>query len=437
MLNWLIGNLNFSHTFLITPYLSTNIALELRTSLTSNCFALLIMFMYIITTIYSFGYLTFERDKHKVRFHIFTFFAVLMGIGLAYSNNLFTAFVFYDLLSFFTYMLVRHHKDENSEEQAFKYAMYLILPAMLFLLPAIILVYNIVGHTNYIVGGLFTNIPISKMFVNILFLMFMYGITKTALYPLHKWLICAMVAPSPVSALLHAVLVVKGGLYFMYRVIYEIFGLEFLRENIYYFYGLPWPIYIAISSIILAGISAIASENIKQRLAYSTISQIGYISMCLFCFTEEAITGAKMQFMAHSFAKISLFYYAGYLLARYHISNVSELKFKRNHFNIILSVMWLIPAFSLMSMPLTIGYISKHSIIRGTLHNINDVPIFITLIVGMFLCIFYLYPIVRHLVLFNNKNERKFVGQYFSTFAIYFSISIIAIMIIISYFFVL
>ena len=429
MIVWLLSKLKFNYVIVNTSILSTNISITLKTSLTSNCFVLLILFMYVITTIYSIGYLIFERDKRKIRFHVFTFLSVLMCIGLAYSDNLFTAFIFYDLLSVFTYMLVKHHKDENNEEHAFTYAMYLIIPSMLFLLPAIISVYNIAEYTDFVNGGILAKHPISKIYVNILFLLFIYGISKTALYPLHGWLIHAMVAPSPVSALLHAVLVVKGGLFFLYKVITETFGLEYLRENIYQLYGFYWPIYIAGISIITAGISAIACENIKQRLAYSTISQIGYISMCLFLFTEEGVYGAKMQFIAHSFAKISLFYYAGYLLARYHCINIQELKYSRNKFNIFLSILFLIPCFSLMSFPLTIGFISKHAIIAGSLQTIHDIIILIVICAGMILCIMYLYPIVHHLMSFNNHNKR-FTQQYGSTFCIYFSVLIIAILII-------
>ena len=434
MIDWFIKLLHTKKTFYTSNILSTNIDLTLQSSFISNCFVALILFMYLITTIYSIGYLIFERDKHKIKFHIATFFAVIVCIGLAYSQNLFTAFIFYDLLSFFTYILVRHHNDENSENHAFIYAMYLIIPSMLFLLPAIICIYNIAQHTDFTIGGILSKHPISVPYVNLLFLLIMYGISKTALYPLHKWLIHAMVAPSPVSALLHAVLVVKGGLFLLYKVINEIFGIEFLQQNIYKIGGIYWPIYIAIISIIFAGISAITSENIKQRLAYSTISQIGYISLCLFCFTNEGIEGAKMQFLAHSFAKISLFYYAGYLLARYHCTTIGELKYKRNHFNIFLSILWLIPCFSLMSMPITIGYIGKHAIISSSIQNIQDFIILATIFIGMILCIFYLYPIIHHLVLFNNNNKR-FTNQYGSTFCIYLSVSVIAVSIIFGYFF--
>ena len=432
MLPWLTKLLATKLTLFHTALLSTNIDITLQTSFISNCFALLILFMYFITTIYSIGYLTFEREKHKMMFHVKILFAVATCIGLAYSQNLFTAFIFYDLLSFFTYLLVRHHKDEHSDKHAFIYAMYLMLPSMLFLLPAIICVYSIAQYTDFVDGGILIKYPISKVYINILFFLFIYGISKIAIYPLHKWLIHAMVAPSPVSALLHAVLVVKGGLFLLYKVINEIFGLEVLQQNIYKIGGIYWPVYIASISIILAGISAIASDNIKQRLAYSTISQIGYISLCFFCFTEDGMNGAKIQFVAHSFAKISLFYYAGYLLVRYHCIDVHELKYMRNHFNIFLSFMWLIPCFSLMSMPLTIGYISKHMIIFNIVKTYQDVFILMIIFIGTILSVFYLQPIVLHLIIFNNHNKR-FTHQYGSTFCVYISVFIIAIAIVCGY----
>lgn len=429
ILNYLLNILNTEYTICSTKMLATNINFELQTSFTSNCFVMLIIFMYIITTIYSIGYLIFERSKHKIKFHFLTALSVVICICLAYSKNLFTAFIFYDLLSVSTYSLVRIHKDKKSETNAFIYAMYLIIPSTLFLLPAIICVYNIAEYTDFVEGGILSKHPLSKFYVNILFLLFVYGISKTALYPLHKWLIYAMVAPSPVSALLHAVLVVKGGLFLLYKVINEIFGLKFLSENIYTFHGVYWPIYVASISILVAALSANSSKNIKKRLAYSTISQIGYISLCLFCFSDEGIIGAKMQFLAHSFAKISLFYYAGYLYIRYKCFDIDELKHERNKFNIYLSLIWLIPCFSLISMPFTIGYIGKHAIIANSI-NSNSIAVLIVVFIGMLLCIGYLFPIIDHLISFRTKINKRFSGQYGSTFCVYFSATIISICII-------
>ena len=411
-----------------TGNLLPNLKLTLQTSFVSNCFVSMIIVLYILTAIYSIGYLNFERDKRKVRFHVSMLCSVLITICLAYSANLFTAFVFYDLLSVSTYLLVKHHGDEKSEKHALNYLFYLLVPSMLLLLPAIIQIYYISGNTNFAENGMLNNIPVSKAYVNILLLMFIYGISKTALYPLHKWLIHAMVAPSPVSALLHAVLVVKGGLFLLYKVITETFGVEFLQKNTYQFYNIYWPVYISAISIILSAISAIRSENIKQRLAYSTISQIGYISMCFFALSKESILAGQVYFLAHSFAKISLFFYAGYLLARYHVSNITELKFRRNHLNIALSILWIIPVLSLMSMPMTIGFIGKHSLINGLLFAQTDILFLIIIFVGMMLCIFYIYPIFYHLLIFNN--DSRFKGQKIETSCIYIAVISIAVLII-------
>ncbi len=428
MLALLLKKLSFEYTILNFGFAINGVSFCLKTSFISNVFVFLILFMYLMTSIYSIGYMNFERDKHKMRFHIFTFLSVLSCIGLAYSGNLITAFIFYDLLSVFTYMLVKHHGDENSERHAFSYAMYLILPSTLLLLPAIVAIYYLAGHTNFSVNGIITSVPISKGYINILFLLFMYGISKTAIYPLHKWLIHAMVAPSPVSALLHAVLVVKGGLFFLYKVVSETFGLQFLRENIYTICDIYWPLYVACFGIIVAGISAIGSKNIKERLAYSTISQIGYVSMCIFCFTEESMMGAKMHFLAHSFAKILLFYYAGYLLARYHCYNVGELKLRRNGFNIFLSTIFLIPCLSLLSFPLTFGSIAKSAILKTTITSNTGFLIIPTILIGTIVCVLYLFPIVNHLVNFNNN--RRFFDQSFSTATIYIPSLIISLLII-------
>ena len=428
MLLSLLQKLKFEKIIFSTDFIYRNIDITLKTSFISNCFVVMIIFLYVLTSIYSIGYLHFEKDKRRIRFHILMFVSSLTTICLAYSDNLFTAFIFYDLLSVLTYQLVKHHGDEHSERSALSYALYLLLPSMMFLLPAIIYIYTITGHTNFVVGGILKSIPISKPFINLLFLMFIYGISKIALYPLHKWLLYAMVAPSPVSALLHAVLVVKGGLFFLYKVINEIFGLTFLRENIYTIYGIYWPVYIACISIIFSAISAITSNNIKQRLAYSTISQIGYVSLCLFFFTENSVFAGQLQFLAHSLAKISLFYYAGYMLVRYHTANINELKFSRNNISVFWSVLWIIPIISLMSMPLTFGFISKHAIISGI---VNRMVILLVLIVGMIMCILYLFPILLHVVNCELINRRFSIkDQTFYTLCMYIPVLVVACLIV-------
>src|SRR5574344_1867849 len=157
MIEFLLQKLHFEHLLFSSVNVLPNVAIELKTSFISNCFVLLIVFLYAITAIYSIGYLTFERDKHKIRFHVLMVISSLVTIGLAYSANLFTAFIFYDLLSFFTYMLVRHHKDDNSENHAFIYTMYLILPSMLFLFPAIIYVYVLAENVEFAANGILSN----------------------------------------------------------------------------------------------------------------------------------------------------------------------------------------------------------------------------------------------------------------------------------------
>jgi formate hydrogenlyase subunit 3/multisubunit Na+/H+ antiporter MnhD subunit len=150
--------------------------------------------------------------------------------------------------------------------------------------------------------------------------------------------------------------------------------------------------------------------------------------MCFFALSKESILAGQVYFLAHSFAKISLFFYAGYLLARYHVSNITELKFRRNHLNIALSILWILPVLSLMSMPMTIGFIGKHSLINGLLFAQTDILFLIIIFVGMMLCIFYIYPIFYHLLIFNN--DSRFKGQKIETSCIYIAVISIAVLII-------
>ena len=154
--------------------------------------------------------------------------------------------------------------------------------------------------------------------------------------------------------------------------------------------------------------------------------------MCLFCFSQKAIIAAQLQFLSHSFAKISLFFYAGYLLSRYAVKNVDELRFRKNHFNIFMSIVWLVPVLSLMSMPLTFGFISKHTITSSIILQLQDIGILLVIVIGIILCILYLYPILYHLITFNTNDSRFDVKniQIFPTLCIYIPTTIISLLII-------
>ena len=193
-------------------------------------FLLVSNFLWLMTTIYSERYLSLNGFNNKSKFYIFFTLAMFSTNAIIYSSNLFTAFVFYEFLTLSTYPLVTFKKDEQSIKNGKKYLYYLLGTSIIFLLPAIILTFNLTGSLEYKIGGIFTE-NVNPLMINILILLFIFGVAKSAIMPFHRWLPAAMIAPTPVSALLHAVAVVKSGVYIMMKIILYIFGAQLLQDT--------------------------------------------------------------------------------------------------------------------------------------------------------------------------------------------------------------
>ena len=283
-------------------------------------FGLIASFLWIVTTVYSIGYMRGHGEAHQTRFY--TFFAVAMGctMGVAFADNLFTLFVFYEVLTLSTYPLVTHAGTQEARQGGRTYLGILMATSMGFLLLAVVWTWKLTGNVSFTSGGILGGAA-SPLVIGVLFALYVFGIGKAALMPFHRWLPAAMVAPTPVSALLHAVAVVKAGVFAILKITVYIFGLDLLRDT-----GVTdWLLWVAAFTILAASVIALRQDNLKARLAYSTISQLSYIVMGALLVNSTALAGSTLHLATHAFGKITLFFCAGAILVASHKTKVSQL----------------------------------------------------------------------------------------------------------------
>lgn len=350
-------------------------------------FAALASGLWIINSVYSIAYMRANDEPHQTRYYIFFAIALAATMGIAFAANLFTLFLYYELLTLSTYPLVAHHGDASTMRSARVYLGILLGTSMGLLLPAIIWTYSIAATGEFTQGGILGG-KLHGASVGLLLGLFVFGIGKAAVMPMHRWLPAAMVAPTPVSALLHAVAVVKAGVFSITKIIVYIFGVDFLAAD-----GAgDWLLYIAAFTIIAASVVALRQQNLKRMLAYSTISQLSYVVMAAAMLTPLAETGAAVHMVTHAFAKITLFFAAG---AIYTASGKTELQQLRG---IGQRMPWTMAAFtigalSMIGVPPTGGFISKWYLIAGAIEA-NSYLALGTIIVSTALNAAYFLPII-------------------------------------------
>ncbi|MDF2179846.1 proton-conducting transporter membrane subunit [Aliiglaciecola sp. CAU 1673] len=280
------------------------------------CFALLASSLWLITHLYAIGYMRAKQESHQTRFYVAFCLAMACLMGLILADNLLTLFLFYELLTLTTYPLVSHKGDEKTRKNARLYLMLLMGSSLLLLLPGILVFWQWTGSLNFTPGGLLDK---DQPGVALLYLLFVLGVAKAAVMPLHRWLPAAMVAPTPVSALLHAVAVVKAGVFTLLKVTLYLFGAEVIHAQATLLLWLP------ALTILLASFVAMTRDNLKERLAYSTISQLSYIVLGTVLANSMGLLGGALQMLMHGMAKISLFFVAGVILIASGKTNISEL----------------------------------------------------------------------------------------------------------------
>ena len=320
-------------------------------------FALVASLLWIVSTIYSIGYMRGNEEAHQTRFYACFALALASTIGVAFAGNLLTLFFFYEALTFATYPLVTHHGDDEAKQGGRTYLGVLLLTSTAFLFPAIVWTWLAAGTLDFAPGGILAG-KLSSSDATLLLMLFMFGIGKAALMPFHRWLPAAMVAPTPVSALLHAVAVVKAGVFAVVKIAVFTFGLEASGARF------DWLVVVAGFTILAASIVALRSDNLKRRLAYSTVSQLSYITIAAAVLAPLSVAGAVLHLAAHAFSKITLFFAAGSIYTASGKTEVSQLD------GIGRRMPWTMGAFtigalSLIGIPPCIGFVSKWYMLQG------------------------------------------------------------------------
>ncbi len=354
-------------------------------------FALTASFLWILVSFYSIGYMRSLKEHAQTRYYFCFAIAIFGAIGVAMSANLLSMFIFFEILTVSTYPLVIHDQSKEAISAGRKYFAYL-LTAGVFLLFAIMMTYYLTGTTDFTGGGIKALAELGsayKLTLIILFFCFLLGFMKAAWMPFHSWLPTAMIAPTPVSALLHAVAVVKAGVFGIVRIVCYIYGVDLMTSL-----GLGIALAcIAGFTMIVANLFAIAQDNLKRRLAYSTINQLSYIILGAALLTSDGIRGAMIHIPFHGFMKITLFLCAGAIMVVTGKKNISEMGGVGKTMPVTM-LAFTIGALGMCGIPPACGFISKWFLCLGTLQAHEIVFLFVLLIASL-LDVVYFFPIIH------------------------------------------
>jgi multicomponent Na+:H+ antiporter subunit D len=343
--------------------------------------------LWIVNTIYSIGYMRGHNEPRQTSFYVCFAVAISAAIGIAFSANLFTLFLFYEILTISTYPLVTHKGDADAKSGGRVYLLMLLGTSMVLLLPAIIATSVLAGTLDFTPGGILAGTA-SGLTLTILLGLYAFGIGKAALMPLHFWLPAAMVAPTPVSALLHAVAVVKAGVFTMVKVVVYVFGLDTLTSV----GANEWLIYVACASLLLSSLIALTRDNLKARLAYSTVSQLAYVVVGAAVATTTSVMGGSLHIAMHAAGKITLFFCAGAIYVAHHKTEVSQLDGIGRKMPITMAA-FLVGSLSIIGMPPFGGMWGKWLLGLGAL-DAGQVVVVAVLMLSSLLSVGYLLPIV-------------------------------------------
>ncbi|MCS7121956.1 MAG: monovalent cation/H+ antiporter subunit D family protein [Archaeoglobaceae archaeon] len=355
-------------------------------------FALTSSSLWILVSLYSIGYMRALKEHAQTRYYFCFAISIMSALGIAFSENLITLFIFYETLTIVTYPLVSHEESEEALVAGRKYLLYLMTSGS-FLLAASLITYAITGTTDFKPGGILN--PMDEVLLKILFFFYILGFMKAAYMPFHSWLPTAMIAPTPVSALLHAVAVVKAGVFGIIRVVCYIYGIDLIK-----YLNLDLILAVLASfTVIVANLLAIGEDNFKRRLAYSTINQLSFIILGASLLSPLALMGAMMHITFHGYMKITLFLCAGAIAVVTGKKLVSELSGVGKVMPITM-IAFTIGAIGMAGLPPTAGFLGKLYICLGAVQSAETfaqpllLSVILVVIIASILDIIYLLPIV-------------------------------------------
>ncbi|MFN3598251.1 MAG: proton-conducting transporter membrane subunit [Aquificaceae bacterium] len=362
-------------------------------------------FLWLITTIYAIGYL--EGAPNRRRFFVFFNLAVTSTMGIALAGNMFTFFLFYELLTLSTYPLVVHRGTQKALRAGGIYLVYTILGGSLFML-CLVLLYVFVGDSTFHTGGnpsLRAWVLENPLLGKLLFYGFFFAMAvKAAVFPLHQWLTRAMVAPAPVSALLHAVAVVKAGAFGIIRLVYELYGVELVQSM-----ELWQPLaYLTAFTILFGSFMAVFQEELKKRLAYSTMSHLSYIILGILLPGQLSTMGALLHLVNHGIMKITLFMCLGNYAEKYGVHKFKELDGVGKKMPLT-TIAFTVASLGLIGTPMTVGYLTKKYLEAGAKAAGEEWAIYVFYISSI-LSLFYLMPIVFKALFGRSKEDKEKKG---------------------------
>jgi multicomponent Na+:H+ antiporter subunit D len=328
-----------------------------------------------------------NKELHQTRFYICFAVAIASAIGIAFAGNMLTLFIFYEVLTLSTYPLVTHKGNDEARAGGRVYLGILLSTSIGFLLLAIIWTWWLTGTLDFTPGGILAGKAEGPLVV-VLLVLYMFGIGKAALMPFHRWLPAAMVAPTPVSALLHAVAVVKAGVFTVMKVIVYIFGIDFLSTT----GASGWLIWVAAITLTLASLVALTKDNLKARLAYSTVSQLSYVVLGAALATSMGVIGGSMQIAMHAVGKITLFFCAGAIYTAAHKTEISQMDGLGRVMPVTYGA-FLVGALSIIGLPPLGGSWSKWYLMLGAA-DAGQIAMIVVLMISSLLNVAYLLSIV-------------------------------------------
>lgn len=384
----LAGNTIYCKLFSIT----SSLEIAFRVDGLGLLFALVASPLWIVTSLYSIGYMRGHHEKNQTRFYAFFAVALSTTLGVAFSANLLTLYVFYELLSMSTWPLVTHHQDKEARTGGRTYLTYLLGTSVGFLLPAMIFCYVKSGGDSmaFIEGGFISTFATGPEMVLVLLLFFVFGFAKAGMMPFHSWLPAAMVAPTPVSALLHAVAVVKVGVFCIVRVFTGVFEVDFL-QRMDVAMVVTW---LAAFTVIVSSLIALTQDNLKRCLAFSTIGQLSYIILGVSLLSPLGQAGSMMHIVMHAFGKITLFMCAGGIYVATGKKYISDLNGLGRRMPFTFAA-FLIGALSVTGLPPTGGFISKWYLLNGTLQSGQTALLVVFLVSTLLNAVYLLKPVYR------------------------------------------
>ena len=380
----LSGSILTSHVITLAPGLEV----AYRVDAFGLIFAITSSFLWILVSLYSIGYMRALSEHAQTRYYFMFALAIFSAVSIAFSSNLVTFYIFYEALTLSTYWLVAHHEDAEAFAATRKYLTYLLISGW-FLFAAVVLTYVLTGTTDFTPGGILSVESAAPAVLVLLFALFALGSLKAAWMPFHGWLPSAMVAPTPVSSLLHAVAVVKAGVFGVVRIVCYVFGTDLMQVL-----GLGLALgAVASVTMIVGSFFAIGEDNLKRRLAFSTISQLSYILFGAALLSPGGITGAMVHIPFHGFMKITLFLCAGAVMVIAGKKKISELAGIGRRMPITMTA-FTVGAVGMCGAPPVAGFISKWYLALGSIQA--GLPVFLLVIlVSSVLDGIYFFPIVK------------------------------------------